>query len=83
MSESEEEENINPYAISDQLHEDMLKTYIEYYEHWDVWVQRRSYRTYFKVQKAAKELHRIMKAHNRAMTTEFYREKQTKSSLKK
>ena len=80
---SNNEEDTNPYEISDQLHEDMLKQYIEYYNHWDNWVQRRSFRTYYKTQKAAKELHRIMKAHNRALTKDFYKVKQLNSTLKK
>jgi hypothetical protein len=60
------------FEESDQTHEDMLVAYVEYYNIWDSWVQKRSVRDYYKMQRAAKKLHVIMKTHHKALVKDFY-----------
>jgi hypothetical protein len=80
---SEEEENTNKFETSDRTHEEMLKKYLEYYELWDLWVQRRSVRTYHKAQRVSKQLYQLMRAHNKALSIDFYREKRPNLRKKK
>jgi hypothetical protein len=68
------------YDESNRLHEEMLLKYIEYYSHWDKWVERRSVRTYYAIHKASRELYNLMKAHNRALTKDFYKYRKPRPS---
>lgn len=72
---SNDDEKSNPFAASDQTHEDMLKKYLEYYQLWDNWVQKRSVRSYYRAQRVSRELFHLMKAHNKTLSTDFYRVK--------
>lgn len=63
------------FVDSDKSHEEMLRKYLEYYNHWDEWHRRRSKRTYFNTQRTAKQLLRLVKKHNKTLARDFYRVK--------
>jgi hypothetical protein len=69
------EQKPDQFKHSDQTHEEMLLKYIEYYNLWDAWAERRSVRTYYAVQRVSKELYQLMKEHNKSLTRDFYRYK--------
>jgi hypothetical protein len=73
--------NLKKYETSDKSHEEMLKKYVEYYYLWDLWVQRRSVRTYYAAQRVSKELYQLMRNHNRVLSKDFY--KYNRPNLKK
>lgn len=68
-------EHPNQYEESDQTHEEMLLKYIEYYNLWDKWVEKRTVRSYYAAQRVSRELYQLMKAHNKALSKDFYKYK--------
>jgi hypothetical protein len=66
------------FKDSDQTHEDMIVAYLEYYTIWDSWVRKRSIREYYKMQRAARKLHILMKSHHRALVKDFYHRRNPK-----
>ena len=68
-------EHPNQYEKSDQSHEEMLLKYLEYYTLWDKWVEKRTVRSYYAAQRVSRELFHLMKAHNKALSEDFYKYK--------
>ena len=65
--------------IEDDIHDQLVKAYLDYFKANDWWERNRSVRAYSAVQKATREIRRLAKERNTEIKTIYYASKTKKN----
>ena len=64
----------------DDIHDELVKAYLEYFKANEAWERRQSVRKYYAVQKAVRQIKKLAKDRNEEIREQFYKIKnETKS----
>lgn len=56
----------------DDLHDELVKAYLDYFKANEAWEQRKSVRKYYAVQKAIRQIRKLAKERNEEIREHYY-----------
>jgi len=59
-------------APSDEIHDELVNAYLEYFKTYDLWKERPSVRRYFSHQQCVRKIMKLAKLMNKQLQDEFY-----------